>query len=833
MSTLASSMQQVPPTPTSVSRKSVPEMVQECLAQGNRAGLVRLAFEEHRLESVVEALRHASASRAEEIRCIYEEHSENFFKWIPDLNSMREEAKSIRSFVTQGNEELQTNGEKMNKAFLQQRKLSLAWNKAETYRIILKKCLQVTELCVKANTLVEDGHLLEATNVIQKAESKCRDGLPSKSFTLFLENEICKCKESIQGEVMQRFNQWLSTIRSQGKEIGYNVLQQASREQKDRDRYCEKYKNLASALQENSKYEEQLGVLISRNTKFGEFLQSTNKGNSPNTPSNGKSVVPYEVLSQAQLSWHLHSILDRKVELKKYYKENRKLQLYSDLNILESQPFLDVYQAYFKQLLGFFAIEKRMNRVLPELVAQEDVSALWDLASTSTSRIVKAESQKVDDPSVLLLIHDYFKLVMTGFANLDIKSGAFDSMFKALRERYYTLLSKNIDAKLLSILRNVQSARKLEVKQDQEWEELKRLGLHFKVETSWGAIEYQEDANLPWTASFSPRVIETLHLSYSFVEDFMFFLSSFRLLDLHQLLRRYRNRLVMEVLVKRMEEHLQSCQATSSDFQAGLLASDAHALACAVTALDQHIAQLCTGNNYQVAPSSDHTSSGTPLLQLEGQAQGVFVQIFLRQLVQMVGSMVKQVNWSPPLLPESASVQAVNIATNVSQKFDIMRDFLPAPARQQLSVTAFRKMGQALLGVFTSKDVRKVNTYGLIALHQDILFLRELAGNTLGDAAAEGMDAPKEVLELVLYRANDLVGFASGQISFQECFASVDPTLILALARKFDDHKVGARFAKAQQSTFSSLCQGNMLEELVTALNEYEATKEESKQGTQ
>eukprot|EP00963_Diacronema_lutheri_P001211 scaffold80_cov325-Pavlova_lutheri.AAC.1 len=827
MSTLASTAQQAPATPTSVGRKSVHDVVHECLAQGNRARLVRLAFEEHRLESVVEALRHASASRGEDIRGICEEHSETFFKWIADLNSMREEAKSIRAFVAQGNQELQTNGKKLLTILLQLQKLNTGWNKAESYRSILKKCLQVTELCVKANTLVEAGQLLEAANVLQKAEGKCRDGLPSKSFTLFMEKEMCRCKESIQGAVMQRFNQWLSSIRSQGKEIGYSVLQQASEEQKERDQYCEKYKNLSRALQDNRQFTERLGELVLKNTKFGESLQKRIKGSTSHSQSNTKSLVPYEVLSQAQLSWHLHSMLDKKVELKKYYRENRKLQLYSDLNILESQPFLDVYQAYFKQLLGFFAIEKRMHRVLPELVPEDDVSSLWELASTSTSRIVKAESQKLDDPSVLLLIHDYFKLVMTGFANLEIKSGAFDSMFKALRERYYMLLSHNIDSKLQGILQNVHSAKKLQItKDDPEWKEVKRMGLNFKVETSWGAIEYQENVKLPWTASFSPRVMEILHLSYSFVEDFMFFLSSFQLHDLHQLLRRYRNRLVMEVLVKRMEEHLQHCQSTSADFQAGLLASDAHALACSMGALDQHIEQLCTGNNYQVVLSTDRTNSGNPLLQLEGQAQGVFAQTFLRQLEQMVDSMVKQVNWSPPILPESASVQAVNIATSISSKFDLMRDFLPAPARQQLSVTAFRKMGQALLGVFTSKDVKKINTYGLITLHQDVLFLRELAGNTLGDAAAEGMNGPKQMLELVLYRATDLVGFATGQISYEECFACVNPTPILSLARKFDDQKVGARFAKAQQSTFSSLCQGHMLERLITALDEYEAMEE-------
>jgi len=87
---------------------------------------------------------------------------------------------------------------------------------------------------------------------------------------------------------------------------------------------------------------------------------------------------------------HIHEVLGRSGRLRDYLAEQRRLQVAVDLAPPHA-PFLEGYQAYLAQVVGFFVVEMEVQRLAPMLANPAATAYLWEGAAAQLQSVLEAQ----------------------------------------------------------------------------------------------------------------------------------------------------------------------------------------------------------------------------------------------------------------------------------------------------------------------------------------------------------------------------------------------------------------------------------------------------------
>ncbi|KAF8051255.1 hypothetical protein N665_1758s0004 [Sinapis alba] len=197
-------------------------------------------------------------------------------------------------------------------------------------------------------------------------------------------------------------------------------------------------------------------------------------------------------------AYHIHQTLSLEDGFKRYYFDNRELQLKSDSRVSSMTPFLESHQTFFAQIAGFFLVEDRVLRTEGGLISKQEVEFLWDLVVGNMCAMLEDQFSRMQTANHLLLIRDYVSLLGVSLCRYGYIVDSLLEVLSKHRDKYHELLLFDCRKQMIKAL----SADKFEQMLMKKEYEYSMNVLSFKLQTLDIAPAFPYIAPLSTTVSF-------------------------------------------------------------------------------------------------------------------------------------------------------------------------------------------------------------------------------------------------------------------------------------------------------------------------------------------
>ncbi|KAI7991065.1 Exocyst complex component SEC15B [Camellia lanceoleosa] len=531
-----------------------------------------------------------------------------------------------------------------------------------------------------------------------------------------LEKKIPAIRSHIERRVNKEFGDWLVEIRIVSRNLGQLAIGQASaarqreEELRMKQRQAEEQSRLSLrdcvyALEEED------------DDGFGGIGDEGKDGY-----SNGGSGMFGFDLTPLYRAYHIHQTLGLEDRFKQYYFENRKLQLTSDFQVSSMTPFLESHQTFFAQIAGFFIVEDRILRTGGRLISKMEVENLWDTAMSKMCSVLEDQFSRMQTANHLLLIKDYVSLLGVTLRQYGYPVDALLDVLSKHRDKYHELLLSDCRKQIAEAL----AADKFEQMLMKKEYEYSMNVLSFQLQTS------DITPAFPYVAPFSSTVPDCCRIVRSFIEDSVSFMSYGGQLDFYDVVKKYLDRLLTEVLDGALLKLINTSIHGVS--QAMQVAANMVVLERACDFFFRHAAQL----------------SGVPLRMVErsrrqfplNKARDVAEEMLsglLKQKVDGFMTLIENVNWMADEAPQSGNEYVNEVIIYLETLVSTAQQILPVQVLKRVIQEVLSHIAEMIVGALLGESVKRFNINAIMGIDVDVRLLESFAENQaplLSDADA-------------------------------------------------------------------------------------------------
>ncbi|KAJ7977589.1 Exocyst complex component [Quillaja saponaria] len=669
---------------------------------------VRKTFASGKPEILLHHLRHFARSKESEIEEVCKAHYQDFILAVDDLRSLLSDVDSLKSSLSESNSKLQSVSRPLLSsldAFVETRNVSKNVNLAlESVRT----CIHLMEVCSRANHHLSNDNYYMALKCVGSIETQLLDKTPSSTLKRMLEKNIPEIRSHIERKVSKEFGDWLVEIRVVSRNLGQLAIGQASSaRQREEDlrikqRQAEEQSRLSLrdcvyALEEEE--EDELGGGIGEDGKSGY------------SNGEGGGIFGFD-LTRLYRAYHINQTLGLEDRFKQYYFENRKLQLTSDFQVSSMTPFLESHQTFFAQIAGFFIVEDRVLRTGGGLISKLDVENLWDTAVGKMCSVLEDQFSRMQTANHLLLIKDYVSLLGVTLRRYGYPVDALLDVLSKHRDKYHELLLSDCRKQITEAL----SADKFEqMLMKKEYEYVMNV-LSFQLQTSDIIPAF------PYVAPFSSTVPDCCRIVRSFIEDSVSFMSYSGQLDFYEVVKKYLNRLLSEVLDGALLKLINTSVHGVS--QAMQVAANMAVLERACDFFSRHAAQL-SGIPLRMAERSRRLF---PLSKARDAAEDMLSGL-LKAKVDGFMSLIENINWMADEPPQSGNEYVNEVMIYLETLVSTAQQILPADVLRRVLQEILSHISEMIIGALFSDSVKRFNINAIMGIDIDIRFLESFADN--------------------------------------------------------------------------------------------------------
>lgn len=303
---------------------------------------IRKAFASGKPETLHHHLRHFARSKESEIEEVCKAHYQDFILAVDDLRSLLSDVDSLKSSLFDSNSRLQSVARPLLSsldAFVETRNVSKNVNLAIDS---IRTCVKLMEVCTRANRHLADDNFYMALKCVDAIEREYLDKTESSTLKRMLEKKIPEIRSYIERKVNKEFGDWLVEIRVVSRNLGQLAIGQASSaRQREED------------LRIKQRQAEEQSRLSVRDCIYALEEEEEDEIIAGGIGEDGGGVAGFDLTSLYR-AYHIHQTLGLEDRFKRYYFENRKLQLTSDFQVSSMTPFLESHQTFFAQIVGFY-----------------------------------------------------------------------------------------------------------------------------------------------------------------------------------------------------------------------------------------------------------------------------------------------------------------------------------------------------------------------------------------------------------------------------------------------------------------------------------------------
>ncbi|KAJ1687685.1 hypothetical protein LUZ63_019075 [Rhynchospora breviuscula] len=742
------------------------------ISNGDDVGpFVRRAFASGRPDSLLHHLRLFSRAKESEIEELCKAHYSDFIRAVDDLRSLLCDVDDLKTSLSDTNSLLQSTGVPLLNSldsFLYAKSLSnnlsLALNSA-------RRCVKLLTICARANYHLGNNNLylvLRAVDEIDQEVVKDAAAVPLPALRRMLVCYIPAIRGYAEKKISKEFSDWMVQVRAASRHLGQVAISRASA-QRQRD--------------------EELN-----STRSGaESLYSLDADSDPDDIAAAAASAPDAAsaagfdLTPLYRAHHIHTTLGLEDRFKKYYFENRKLQLTSDFQVSSMTPFLESHQTFLAQIAGFFIIEDRILRTGGGLVSRADVDSLWDAAVAKMVAVLEDQFSRMQTANHLLLIKDYVGLFGTTLRRYGYAVGPLMDVLAKHRDKYHDLLLADCKRQVTEAL----AADKFEQMMMKKEYEYSMNVLAFQIQTSDIIPAF------PYVAPFSSTVPDLCRIVRSFIEDSVSFLSHGGQIEIFPTVKKYLERLLVEVIDASIVRLVDTGGLNWS--QAMHVAANMAVMERACDFFYLHAALLSGVRR------PGHTSSHRdfPLKRSRDASEVLLLKLLCNKIDDFVDNNADSINWMADDVVngtgngvELGNEYANEVYIYLDTLVETAKHILPAPVLRRVFYGVLSHVSDQVIGLFLSDSVKRFNINAVIGIDVDLRHFEEFADGLaplFADNPDElsGGEEPRSALiearQMVnLLMSNNPENFLNAVIR-ERSYNKLDYKKVVSISEKFRD----------------------------------------------
>ncbi|EYU42226.1 hypothetical protein ABFS82_O001300 [Erythranthe guttata] len=740
-------------------------LLSSAICNGEDLGsFVRKVFASGKPETLLQHLKHFSKSKESEIEDVCRAHYQDFIMAVDDLRSLLSDVDSLKSSLSNSNSKLQnvavpllTSLDAFVEAKTKCSNIALAIHSLNT-------CVQIMELCARANFHLSQNNFYMALKSLDSIESNFHE-TPSSTLKRMLEKQIPSIRVHIERKVSKEFGDWLVEIRTVSRNLGQLAIGQASaarqreEELRIKQRQAEEQSRLSLrdcvyALEEED------------DDEIDGVVDGSNGGN-------GNGISGFD-LTPLYRAYHIHQTLGLQDRFKQYYFENRKLQLTSDFQVSSMTPFLESHQTFFAQIAGFFIVEDRVLRTGGGLISKIEVENLWDTAVSKMCSVLEDQFSRMQTANHLLLIKDYVSLLGVTLRRFGYPIDALLDVLSKHRDKYHELLLSDCRKQVAEAL----SADKFEQMYMKKEYEYSMNVLSFQIQTSNIMPAF------PYVAPFSSTVPDCCRIVRSFIEDSVSFMSYGGQLEFYDVVKKYLDRLLIEVLDGALLKVING--SLSGVTQAMQMAANMAVFERACDFFFRHAAQL-SGIPLRIV---ERGRRQFPLIKARDAAEEMLSGL-LKQKVDGFLTLIENVNWMADEPPQGGNEYSNEVIIFLETLVSTAQQVLPVQVLKRVLQEVLAHISEMIVGALLAESVKRFNVNSIMGFDVDVRLLEAFAESQsplLSEADANqlktGLLESRQMVNLLL--SNHPENFLNPVIRERSYYA-LDYRKVVAISEKLRD----------------------------------------------
>ncbi|OVA12700.1 Exocyst complex subunit Sec15-like [Macleaya cordata] len=733
---------------------------------------VRKAFASGKPETLLQRLRQFSRSKESEIEDVCKAHYQDFIMAVDDLKSLLSDVDSLKSALSSSNKVLQSVAFPLLTAldsFVEARNVSMNVGLAiDSVQI----CIRLLELCSRTNFHLSGNNFYMALKCVDTIERDFLQKTSSSTIRLMLEKQIPVIRSHIERRVNKEFGDWLVEIRIVSRNLGQLAIGQASsarqreEELRIKQRQAEEQSRLSLrdcvyALEEEDEEDIGSGLGDEGNEKLS------------NGGGGGGGALGFD-LTPLYRAYHIHQTLGLEDGFKQYYFENRKLQLTSDFQVSSMTPFLESHQTFFAQIAGFFIVEDRILRTGGGLISKHEVENLWETAVTKMCSVLEDQFSRMQTANHLLLIKDYVSLLGVTLRRYGYLVDSLLDVLSKHRDKYHELLLSDC-RKLIGEALAADNFEQMLMKKEYEYS---MNVLSFQIQTSDIIPAF------PYIAPFSSTVPDCCRLVRSFIEDSVSFMSYGGQLDFYDVVKKYLDRLLSEVLDEALLNLINSSVHGVS--QAMQVAANMVVLERACDFFFRHAAQL-SGIPLRM---TERGRSKFPLKNARDAAESILCGM-LKTKVDGFMSLTENINWMADEAPPNGNEYVNEVIIYLETLVSTAQQILPVQVLKRVLQEVLTHISEKVVGILAGDLVKRFTINAIMGIDVDIRLLESFAddqANLFSDVDANQLKSAlaesRQLINLLL--SNQPENFLNPVIR-EKSYNALDYRKVATISEKLKD----------------------------------------------
>ncbi|KAK8711509.1 hypothetical protein V6N13_146791 [Hibiscus sabdariffa] len=680
-------------------------LLSSAICNGEDLGpFVRKAFASGRPETLLHHLRHFSRSKESEIEQVCKAHYQDFILAVDDLRSLLSDVDSLKSSLYDSNSRLQfVAGPLLSSldSFVE------AQNVSKNVDFALQSvslCIKLKALCSRANHHLSNGSFYMALKCLDSIENDFQYKTPSSTLKKMLESKIPEIRSHIERKISKEFGDWLVEIRVVSRNLGQLAIGQASAaRQREEDL---RIKQRQAEEQSRLSLRDCVYALEEEDDEGGAGGDENDGYNYSNNGLLGFDLTPL------YRAYHIHQTLGFEDRFKQYYFENRKLQLTSDFQVSSMTPFLESHQTFFAQIAGFFIVEDRILRTGGGLISKMEVENLWETAVSKMCAVLEDQFSRMQTANHLLLIKDYVSLLGVTLRRYGYAVGTLLDVLSKHRDKYHELLLSDCRKQIAEAL----AADKFEQMLMKKEYEYSMNVLSFQIQTSDIIPAF------PYVAPFSSTVPDCCRIVRSFIEDSVSFMSYGGHLDFYDVVKKYLDRLLSEVLDEALLKLISSSVHGVS--QAMQVAANMTVLERACDFFFRHAAQL-SGIPLRMA---ERGRRQFPLNKARDAAEEMLSGM-LKTKVDGFMTLIENVNWMTDEPSQGGNEYVNEVLIYLETLVSTAQQILPPQVLKRVLQDVLSHISEKIVDTLLGDLVKRFNVNAIIGIDVDIRLLESFADN--------------------------------------------------------------------------------------------------------
>ncbi|GJW74008.1 exocyst complex component SEC15B-like protein [Tanacetum coccineum] len=690
---------------TADSGEKVDQLLLSTAIQNNEdlSPFIRKTFATGKPETLLHHLRHFCRSKESEIEDVCKVHYQDFILAVDDLRSLLSGVETLKSNISSSNRLLQSVAVPLLTSlddFIEAR------NKCVNISLAIESlnvCVKVMEICSRVNFHLRNDSFYMALKCVDLIEREFIGKVPSSTLRRMLEKVIPAIRLDIERRIGKEFGDWLVEIRTVSRKLGQEAIGQASA---GRQREEE--------LRLRQRQAEEQSRLSVRDTVYAleeEEDDGAVNGGDGGDVGGGGGALGFD-LTPLYRSYHIHQTLGLEDGFKKYYFENRKLQLTSDFQVSSMTPFLESHQTFFAQIAGFFIVEDRVLRTGGGLINKMEVENLWDTAVSKMCSVLEDQFSRMRTANHLLLIKDYVSLLGVTLRRYGYSVDALLDVLNKHRDKYHELLLSDCRKQIAEALAT---------------DKFEQMWMNKEYEYSMNVLSFQIQTSdivpaFPYIAPFSSTVPDCCRIVRSFIEDSVSFMSHGGQLDFYDVVKKYLDRLLTEVLDDALLKLIST--SISGVNQAMVVAANMAVLERACDFFFRHAAKL-SGIPLRMVERSRRQF---PLTKARDAAEEMLSSL-LKKKVDGFMTLIENVNWMIDEPPQNENEYVNEVIIFLETLLSTAQQILPGQVLKRVLQDVLTHISESIVNFLVSDSVKRFSFNAVMGIDVDIKLLESFAEN--------------------------------------------------------------------------------------------------------